>query len=68
VNLLHIRDGQGRVIRTEFLDGFSTVNLGLLPGGGTATIVPMPGYQLNGHLYDCRCGTCRPDLQLGDLT
>lgn len=21
-----------------------------------------PGWQLNGHRADCRCGSCRPDL------
>lgn len=28
----------------------------------TVTLMPEPGWQLNGHRMDCRCETCRPDI------
>ena len=64
MNLLQVRDVHGEVVRADIIDGIGRLDLGLLHGGETVTIMPMPGYQLNGHRWDCRCATCRPDLQI----
>lgn len=63
MNVLTVRDNTGQVVRSELCDGLGRIEVGrLLWGGGTVTLMAMPGYQLNGHRFDCRCGTCRPDL------
>lgn len=65
MNVLTVRDNAGQVVRSELLDGLGSIEVGhLLRGGGTVTLMPMAGYQLNGHREDCRCGTCRPDLHI----
>lgn len=62
MNVLTIHDNHGTIVRSELVDGIGPINVGLLHGGGTITLLPMAGYQLNGHRWDCRCVTCRPDL------
>jgi hypothetical protein len=61
MNLLEVCDEYGRVIRADLIDGTSVTDIDLAHGG-TVTIMPMPGYQLNGHRWDCRCRACRPDI------
>jgi len=64
MNVLTIRDNNGTVVRSELVDGYGPIDVGLVRGGGTASLTPLPGYRLNGHRFDCRCGTCRPDLHV----
>ena len=63
MNLLQIRDNSGEVVRTDLVDGVGLLDVGLVFGGATVSLLPMPGYQLNGHRFDCRCGTCRPGVK-----
>lgn len=63
MNTLTIRDQDGQVIRERALGPDEVVWISLGEHHMTsATISAPPGWQLNGHRFDCRCGTCRPDI------
>ena len=67
MNILTIRDATGRLVSERPVPEGTIVFTWPHPVLGpevSVTIAPPPGYQLNGHRIDCRCGTCRPDLYI----
>ncbi len=61
MNILTVRDAHGRVVHEQQVDPTETIQW-TWTAGETVTLGAPFGWQLNGHRFDCRCSTCRPDI------